>query len=69
MMFGYPRNEVVGRTGEELNMIVDERQLSMAQQQLEAEGFLHEFEMELRTRSGAILQVLLVADTMEMSGE
>ena len=69
MMFGHSRNEVVGRTGQELNMIVDERQASMAQQQLEVDGFLHEFEMELRTRSGAILQVLLVADTMEMAGE
>ncbi|MFL5448100.1 MAG: PAS domain S-box protein, partial [Gemmatimonadales bacterium] len=69
MMFGHTRNNVVGRTGQELNMVVDERQASMAQQQLEAEGFLHEFEMELRTRSGAILQVLLVADTMEMAGE
>ena len=69
MMFGHSRNDVVGRTGQELNMIVDERQAGMAQQQLEAEGFLHEFEMELKTRSGAILQVLLVAETMEMAGE
>ncbi|HKP49310.1 MAG TPA: PAS domain S-box protein, partial [Gemmatimonadales bacterium] len=69
MMFGHSRNDVVGRTGEELNLIVDERQSSTALMQLEAEGFLHEFEMELRTRSGAILQVLLVADTMEMAGE
>jgi len=69
MMFGHSRNDVVGRTGEELNMIVDERELSAARMQLEAEGFLHEFEMELRTRGGEILQVLLVADTMEMASE
>jgi len=69
MMFGYSRNEVVGRTQQELNIVVDERQLNAARMQLESDGFLHEFEMELRTRTGAILQVLLVADTMEMSGE
>jgi PAS domain S-box-containing protein len=69
MMFGHSRSDVVGRTAEDLNMIVDEHQLSLARMQLEADGFLHEFEMDLRTRSGAILQVLLVADTMEMAGE
>jgi PAS domain S-box-containing protein len=69
VMFGHSRSDVVGRTAEDLNMIVDEHQLSLARMQLEADGFLHEFEMDLRTRSGAILQVLLVADTMEMAGE
>ena len=68
-MFGHSRNDVVGCTAEDLNMIVDERQLNAARMQLETEGFLHEFEMDLRTRSGAVLQVLLVADTMEMAGE
>ncbi len=69
MMFGHSRSDVVGRTAEDLNMIVDEHQLNAARMQLEADGFLHEFEMDLRTRSGAILQVLIVADTMEMAGE
>jgi len=68
-MFGHSRNDVVGCTAEDLNMIVDERQLNAARMQLEVEGSLHEFEIDLRTRSGAILQVLLVADTMEMAGE
>ena len=69
MMFGYSRYDALGRTGEELNMIVDERQSTAARMQLEADGVLHEHEMELRTRAGAILHVLLVADTMEMAGE
>ena len=68
-MFGHSRNDVVGRTAEDLNMIVDEHQLNAARMQLEVDGSLHEFEMDLRTRSGAVLQVLLVADTMEMAGE
>ncbi len=69
MMFGHSRSDVVGRTAEDLNMIVDEHQLNAARMQLEADGFLHEFEIDLRTRSGAVLQVLLVAETMEMAGE
>src|SRR4029078_13656902 len=50
-MFGHSRNDVVGCTAEDLNTIVDERQLNAARMQLETEGFLHEFEMDLRTRS------------------
>jgi PAS domain S-box-containing protein len=68
-MFGYSRTEVIGRTAGELDLVVDQEQNQRGRILLENQGYLHDFELELRTRSGDILQVRMVTDTLEMAGE
>jgi PAS domain S-box-containing protein len=68
-MFGYSRAEAIGRSSDELNLVVDGERQQRGREELENQGYLHDYELDVRTRSGAILQVLLVTDTMEMSGE
>jgi PAS domain S-box-containing protein len=68
-MFGYSRAEAIGSTADELNLIVDQEQRQRGRTLLESQGYLHDYELELRTRSGDILQVLIVTDTLEMAGE
>jgi PAS domain S-box-containing protein len=68
-MFGYSREEVVGRSSDDLNLIVDQDQRARGEAQLAEQGYLRDYEVDVRTRSGTILQVLLVSDTLEMAGE
>jgi PAS domain S-box-containing protein len=68
-MFGYSREEAIGSTADELNLVVDQEQRQRGRTLLESQGYLHDFEMEMRTRSGDIVQVLMVTDTLEMAGE
>jgi len=69
VMFGFARAEVIGRSAEELGLVVQEDQGERGRLQLETEGQLRDFEMELRTRSGEILQVTVHTETVEMAGE
>jgi PAS domain S-box-containing protein len=68
-MFGYSRAEVIGRSNDELNLVVHPEQAECGRAQLEEQGYLRDFELDVRTRSGEILQVSLVTDTLEMAGE
>jgi PAS domain S-box-containing protein len=68
-MFGFSREEVVGRSSDELNLVVHPEQADCAQAQLEEKGYLRDYELDLRNRSGKIVQVSLVTDTLEMVGE
>jgi PAS domain S-box-containing protein len=68
-MFGYSRAEALSHSSEELGIIVFEEQRQRARVQLKTSGSLNDFEFDARTRSGEILQVQLVADTLEMGGE
>jgi PAS domain S-box-containing protein len=68
-MFGYSRAEAIGCTADELDLIVDQAQRQRGRTLLESQGYLHDFELDMRTRSGDILPVLMVTDTLEMGGE
>lgn len=67
-MFGYARADVIGRSGDDLGLVVQEDQSERGRKKLEIEGQLRDFEMELRTRSGEILQVMVHTETVEMAG-
>jgi PAS domain S-box-containing protein len=67
-MFGYARAEVLGRTADELG-IVPEGESREARASLESKGYLRDFEIHARSKSGELLRILLVTDTVEMAGE
>jgi PAS domain S-box-containing protein len=67
-MFGYSRDEVLGRTVVELGIwTAPERERFRGL--LDTEPRVREFEVELRTRTREIRQVVVGADTVEMGGE
>jgi PAS domain S-box-containing protein len=68
-MFGYSRAEAVGHTADDLRLIVNEEERQQARSQLKVRGFVAEFEISLRTKSGDVLRALLVGESLEMGGE
>jgi PAS domain S-box-containing protein len=68
-MFGCSRAEALGRAFGQLGLVVHPEQQQRGRAQLLENGYLKDFELETRTRSGEVLQVLLMVDTLEMGGE
>jgi PAS domain S-box-containing protein len=66
---GYTREEVIGRTTLDLNLWVSPQKIQYFREQLDAQGMVRDFEVELCTKSGEILIVLLQADMVEIGGE
>ncbi|MCX6916767.1 MAG: PAS domain S-box protein [Verrucomicrobia bacterium] len=52
---GYSRSEVLGRTSTELGLFVYPEQQGLAAEQLEKEGRVSDFEMQVRRKDGALL--------------
>jgi PAS domain S-box-containing protein len=67
-LFGYSREEAVGRTGHELGMIVHEEEQT-TRRILGAAGALHEHELEVRNKSGKNVRVALTTNTVDVAGE
>ncbi|OGR81045.1 MAG: hypothetical protein A2X32_08870 [Elusimicrobia bacterium GWC2_64_44] len=65
---GYSRAEALGRTGEELNIWVEPRQLADAYKAL-GNGENVRIEMKLRAKSGEIREMLLSGDIAVLEGE
>jgi two-component system, LuxR family, sensor kinase FixL len=68
-MFGYTRAEALGRTSEDLGLVVHDEDRRQIRSLLEAQGVLPEFELDARSRAGEILRIVLVTDTLDMAGE
>ena len=67
-VFGYTRDEAVGRTALELKLISPEGRQSL-RRRLEEKGSIREVEVELRTRQGQIRQVSLSAEQLVINNE
>ena len=68
-VFGRTREEVVGRTVFELNVWVDPAQRVALFAALQQDGTVQNFEMALRTRSGAVIDLLWSGSTIMVGGE
>jgi len=67
-MIGLPRDVVVGKTGDDLNLIdTDERDKIIAE--IKKRGFLHNFEVRAKSHSGRILHLLTSIENTELAGE
>jgi PAS domain S-box-containing protein len=68
-LFGYQREEVVGRTNAELGITVDPAIRSTAVQRVGADGVLRNFELQVRRKSGELRDVIVSAVPVEIGGE
>ncbi|MGH7999342.1 MAG: sensor histidine kinase, partial [Brasilonema sp.] len=66
---GFRREEVIGRTRSELNLLVNSSDCSKIEQMLQEQGFIRNLEIELYTKSGEITVVLFSAEVMTLGGE
>jgi PAS domain S-box-containing protein len=65
---GYERDEAVGRTVFELNRWVNRRDRLKLLQELQAKGFVRNWEVEFRTKSGVKMTALLSAEIIDLDG-
>ncbi|MBM4137650.1 MAG: PAS domain S-box protein [Nitrospira sp.] len=67
-MFEFSREEAIGHTSTELKMLSPQERGKLIQSQLESEG-LRDFELEARSKSGRIINILFSSKPMELEGE
>ncbi|MEB3827105.1 PAS domain S-box protein [Phormidium sp. CCY1219] len=64
---GYDREQIIGRTSEELNLIADHHQAALMERELHrSDGILRDFEFHYRTASGEIKIALLSAEIIQI---
>jgi diguanylate cyclase (GGDEF)-like protein/PAS domain S-box-containing protein len=68
-MTGYNREEAIGKSAEELSLWVNPEIGSKASEMLREQGALHNFEVELRMKSGKIQTMLWSAEKIELKGQ
>ncbi|SPF46972.1 PAS/PAC sensor hybrid histidine kinase (modular protein) [Syntrophobacter sp. SbD1] len=68
-LFGYTREEVIGHTRLELGMWVDPNNRAEQVEILQNQGRVVDFEVQLRRKSGEIIDVLSFAEQIEIAGE
>jgi PAS domain S-box-containing protein len=68
-IIGYSREELIGRTGREMNTWPDFSQRAKALQVLEEEGHVRDMEVLIRLKSGEVRSVLLSIEVIEINGE
>ena len=67
-MFGYSRAEVLGRSFDDLGLILQEDRY-IGRALLDSIDPLREIELDVCNKFGEVLRIVAVADTMEMAGE
>ena len=67
-MIGLPREEVVGKTGDSLNLI-DTGERDKIRAEIKKRGSLHNFEVRAKSHSGRILHLLTSIENTELAGE
>lgn len=67
--FEYERDDVIGKTGLEIDLYDNPDDFYSLRQRLETEGSVRGVEIKTRTRTGAPLQMLMFLDTLELDGQ
>ncbi len=68
-MFGYRRDELIGRTSLELGLWVEPRARERLIEQVRATGSMKGFEAKIRRRDGEIIDTVAAIETIELNGE
>lgn len=66
---GYSREEVIGKTGDELGLFVDNDQLNQAWINFKLTGRMQNVELDVRKKDGTILNGLFSGEVIEYQGE
>ena len=65
-MFGFDRNEVLGRTSIELDMWTDQQQRRVLAERLRERGSIRDAEVEVRTKAGAVRRALMSIEYLDL---
>jgi len=68
-MFGQPRAEAIGRSPAELNLFLDASDADRFKAHLSSQDHVHEIELPLRSRYGAVLRGVIAAQSVAMADE
>jgi PAS domain S-box-containing protein len=68
-VFGYSRDEVIGKTSQALGVFVNPDQRQQAISRLQAEGSVRDFEVEIRRKSGEIRKATMSVEPIELDRE
>jgi len=68
-MFGYSRDDAIGRTIDQLHIFASERDQEVIADLIRTRGYVREYEIDLRPRTGTALRAVLAAETVEVAGE
>jgi len=68
-VFGYSRDYAIGRTIDQLHIYASERDRELIADLMRTRGYVREYELDMRHRSGTPLRAVLAAETVEVSGE
>ncbi|PAW66475.1 MAG: hypothetical protein B9S34_07920 [Opitutia bacterium Tous-C1TDCM] len=66
---GYARDEVIGRTTQDLRLWVHEAARHEFVQRIGLQGFVRDFQADFRAKDGRIVTLLVNADVLDLSGE
>jgi PAS domain S-box-containing protein len=65
---GYSKEELIGRSSTDLGLVIDVKNREKILQKIKSEGNAKQFEMTIRNKTGAILEVLSSVETIEFNG-
>ncbi|MGH7619822.1 MAG: MASE1 domain-containing protein, partial [Gemmatimonadaceae bacterium] len=68
-MFGISRSEAVGRTIDQLRIYVHQTDSERLNELMASQGYVREFEMDMRNRAGEPLRAVVAAETIDVGGE
>jgi two-component system, sensor histidine kinase and response regulator len=68
-IFGYERDELLGKTPVQLNLLANPENLADFSRRLEPEGYLPAAETAFRTKAGAVIWGLLSVVTVDVAGQ
>ncbi|MEW6208561.1 MAG: PAS domain S-box protein [Acidobacteriota bacterium] len=67
-LFQYSREEWVGRTSTMLNLLVNPEDRENVLSQLNQQGFIRDFELDIRRKSGEVRHVRLIGESIDIDG-
>jgi PAS domain S-box-containing protein len=68
-VFGYSREEVIGKKSLALNLFADSADRQRVMALLRKQGFVHDFELQIRQKSGALRTAILSIELQNTQGE
>ena len=68
-VFGFTREEAIGRSLDDLGMWVEEAERERFQEQIREQGSLRQVPLRLRRKSGEIAELLVSLESIELDGE
>jgi len=69
MLFGYRRSEAIGSTVDDLSIYASRAETEDVAGCIAAQGYIREFELDLRRKNGVTLRAVLAAETVTVDGQ